>query len=430
MNYRKRIFWLVDFFKGSQIQKHLDDLSLTSSNHYDLNEFRAFQEERLNNIIRYSKLNVSFYRNLPLALLQLPVLNKLHLRNNLSEFISDEFEIDQLKEVVTSGSTGLPFKVYHSKGKVIRNTADTIRFAELGGFYFGSPLAYFKIWNNINQKTWWMKKAQNIFPVDVLNLSDERIGKMIEEFNKKSNLNFLGYASALESISTSVRRCNLNVKVKLDSIITMSEGISLEVRKYIQATFNCPVYARYSNVENGIVAQQTSMNSDKYLINSSSYFVEILDLDKDEPLEDGQIGRIVITDYFNTGMPMIRYDTGDIGSKMVIKEDEQIKEYLVDVAGRKMDAIYNTKGELVSSFIITNGMWNYSELLQYQFIQNAKKEYSFKLTITTPFDREADLINEFKAYIGSDAIINVEYVDDIPVLASGKRKKVVNLMNQ
>jgi phenylacetate-CoA ligase len=44
------------------------------------------------------------------------------------------------------------------------------------------------------------------------------------------------------------------------------------------------------------------------------------------------------------------------------------------------------------------------------------------------FKRETELIDEFKAYFGHDAVIKVEYVNDVPLLASGKRKKVMNLM--
>ncbi len=427
--FRRYIFKLVDFLKGSPVSKNLADIRAISRNSFDLNGFTAFQEERLNKILRYTKRNVSFYENLPIVFLKLPVLSKLDLRNNLSEFISKEYVIGQLKEVVTSGSTGLPFKVYQSKEKVHRNTADTIVFGEMGGLFLGNKLAYFKIWNNINEKSWWLKRVQNILPVDVLNLSDLRIKKLIGEMNKESNLNFLGYSSALESISACVKRHNLHVDVRLDSIITMSEGIGIEGRKNIQATFNCPVYARYSNVENGIIAQQTSMESDRYLINSASYYVEILDLNEDTPIADGIIGRIVITDFFNKGMPIIRYDTGDMGSKITLEEEGSIKEYLLDVGGRRMDAIYNTKGDLISSFVITNGTWNYAELLQYQFFQKGLKEYGFKLSVETNFEREEALIDEFKVYLGKDALISIEYVNEIPVLASGKRRKVVNLMN-
>ena len=55
-------------------------------------------------------------------------------------------------------------------------------------------------------------------------------------------------------------------------------------------------------------------------------------------------------------------------------------------------------------------------------------EYLFKLNLNAEFKREKDLINEFKNYFGEDAIIAVEYVNEIPLLNSGKRKKVMNLM--
>lgn len=427
---RRKTFFILDRFKGSPVKKNLDDLTSFFDNTYDLNEFLSFQKERLTNIIIYSINNVSFYKNYNIDFLKFPVIDKLIVRNNLNNFISKEFDKEQLKEVVTSGSTGLPFKVFHDKIKVNRNSADTIKFGEMGGFNFGTPLAYLKIWNNINKKSILMKTAQNIFPINVINLSDQSIVKMINQFNRKSNISFLAYPSALESISECVKRCNLDIKVKLNSIITMSEGISLEGRKRIQEIFNCPVFARYSNVENGIIAQQTSMQSDRYLINSSSYYVEILNLDKDLPVENGQIGRIVVTDYFNKGMPMIRYDTGDIGSKIIITENRKTKEFLINVEGRKMDAIFNTKGELVSSFNITNGMWNYSELLQYQFIQKSKNEYIFKLNCPNGFTREEELKKDFISVLGSKANICFEYVTEIPLLLSGKRKKVVNLMNK
>jgi phenylacetate-CoA ligase len=56
-----------------------------------------------------------------------------------------------------------------------------------------------------------------------------------------------------------------------------------------------------------------------------------------------------------------------------------------------------------------------------------KKEYLFKININGPFKRETELIKEFKIYLGSDAQFVVEYVNEIPLLDSGKRKKIVNL---
>jgi phenylacetate-CoA ligase len=43
-----------------------------------------------------------------------------------------------------------------------------------------------------------------------------------------------------------------------------------------------------------------------------------------------------------------------------------------------------------------------------------------------PFTKEDKLVQEFKQYLGADANFSVEYVDEIPLLASGKRKKIAN----
>ena len=73
-------------------------------------------------------------------------------------------------------------------------------------------------------------------------------------------------------------------------------------------------------------------------------------------------------------------------------------------------------------------MWKYNTLNQYQFIQIAEKTYLFKLNTDKTFLKEDELINEFKGYLGNDADIKIEYVNEIPLLSSGKRKKVLNRM--
>jgi len=92
------------------------------------------------------------------------------------------------------------------------------------------------------------------------------------------------------------------------------------------------------------------------------------------------------------------------------------------------ETIYDTQSEPISSFTITNNMWKYIELAQYQFIQISENGYKFKLNSQKKFLREEELVMEFKGYLGEDARIKVEYVDEIPLLSSGKRKKVLNEM--
>ena len=43
---------------------------------------------------------------------------------------------------------------------------------------------------------------------------------------------------------------------------------------------------------------------------------------------------------------------------------------------------------------------------------------------------ENNILNQLKETFGNDSKIQIEYVDEIPVLNSGKRKSVVNLWKQ
>ena len=72
--------------------------------------------------------------------------------------------------------------------------------------------------------------------------------------------------------------------------------------------------------------------------------------------------------------------------------------------------------------------YNYYHLLkQYQFIQQGEKDYEVKLNLQgNNFEFEDDLIASIKSDFGNDSNVTITYVDEIPPLSSGKRRKVVN----
>ena len=172
---------------------------------------------------------------------------------------------------------------------------------------------------------------------------------------------------------------------------------------------------------------QQECDSDDFLLNIGSYFFEFLDLDEDKPVEPGKPGRIVVTDLFNRSMPLIRYDTGDVAIQKPTKKGEIPR--LLTVEGRRVDYIYSTSGDLISPYVINTPMHEFQDISQYQFIQNGENEYKMLLNLRVglkEFARERDMVVMLKSFLGSDANIKVEYVEEIPVLKSGKRKQVVN----
>lgn len=425
---RFKTFWLADKFKGSPIGKNLDDISSI----LDKPSSRESSEKRdsyLSKILDHAVMTTPFYREAvgpDRSMNNFPVVNKNVIRDNFENFRSEIYKDRPFVKMTTSGSTGTPFTIFQNLGKKERNYADTIYFADQAGYNLGHRLYYLKIWSSNNRKSKLKSWMQNIVPVDVLKLNDDILHDLINNINNdQTPKGLLAYASALDVLVNYLERKNLKSLKNVESVIAISESLSPFTRRKLAGCTGSSVVSRYSNLENGILAQQCA-HSDEFHVNSASYHIEIFDLDKDVPVVPGTLGRIVVTDLFNYAMPMIRYDTGDVGILSETAECDFKTPVLTKLEGRKLDLIWDCSGNLISSYLVYKNMWKYTEIDQYQLIQEGEKEYRFKINMQGKFTREKLLVEEFKSYLGKDADFKVEYVNEIPLLASGKRKKIIN----
>lgn len=387
------------------------------------------QTLKLEALLKNATKNVPFYMNLVAkSFNEMPVVNKSIIRSDLNQFLSSKIKLERLHSVTTSGSTGTPFKVFHDYRKRKRHSADNMFFMNLAGYEIGSSLYYLRVWNKLSRHSKLYSLLTNIKQIEIGSLSDDRIRELITLFNRNEKKSLLAFASTYESIYAYIKKHNIeHVGKNIQALVSMSEHLSEDTRRELSRIFNAPVVSRYSNMENGFIAQQLKTD-DFYVINNTSYKVELFDLNNDIPIGLNQVGRIVITDLYNYAMPLIRYDTGDLG---IFKEEyvNGIKRIvLASIEGRIVDMIYHTNGTLVSPHVITNTMWAYDNLKQWQFIQTDNVHYKFVLNGSlTPFQQQ-ELEKTLRGYLGDSAIFSYEYVNEIPILASGKRKKIVNLM--
>jgi len=423
MNIRNAFYWFVDRWKkNSEVYRNLRQIQDSLSKEYK----SQFDEVKVRQLLDYAIGNIPFYSHISSDsnISDFPIVNKTLIRDSLSDFV-DINNLKYYKKVSTSGSTGTPFSSYQDKKKIIRNSADTIFFGSLVGYTLGEKLLYIKLWNAANYKSKILRLKQNIECIDVTDQSPVYIeGTTIKVARRSKKIHMLAYASYYDQLLNYLKERDLKLK-NLGSALAMSEGLSLNTKNQL----NVEVFSRYSNVENGIIAQQVPGSNGKFLVNTASYLVEILDLEKDIPVPLGQLGRIVITDLYNMAMPFIRYDTGDLA----VMEYDNIDNYFyfTEVHGRKMDLVFDTKFRPVSPLTINNNMLLFPEVIQYQFIQLSDDNFQFILNIKPEnYFREEELISFFKKILGETAKLSVKYVTEIPVLASGKRKQVINLSEQ
>lgn len=425
---KNKLFWLIDALKGSPIKNELNEITncLNQTSYLSLKEKNL---PKLELLLKAATKNSAFYKNYKSHknLDEFPVINKSIIKSHSSDFLLSKISKKKLIKVSTSGSTGTPFTIYQNKKKKVRNTADTLYFGSAAGFTIGDQLLYLRSWMAYSKKKAYLAKLLNIQQLDVSDLNDDSYMKnLIKKLQKdKSSKSWIGYASGFETICRYLETVNspkLNCNIK--SIIAISENLSPKVKEKMTNYFQCPTVSRYSNVENGIIAQQLP-NDEYFTINWASYIVEILDLEEDKAAKDGDIGRIVVTDLYNLVTPFIRYDTGDIGAFTVSNDNDAIPK-LRTIQGRKMDVLYTTKGELVNPFIMSFHVDEFQEIDQIQYIQIANKKYVIKINTKKNFLREEELVNLFRDVVGKDASIKLEYVDEIPALKSGKRKLTIN----
>jgi phenylacetate-CoA ligase len=427
---RNHTFWLLDLIKGRPIRKHYDDIGqiLDNPNSQKSNER---QKELLDKILNHAVNSVPFYSTYKTfnSLHDFPVINKNLIQENFDSFKSKPYLNKKKYKIYTSGSTGIPFLIFHDKNKKERNTAETIFFLQQCGYKIGERLFFFRLWKG-ETKSVIKARIQNIIKINVTKLDDDSLRLIIEKIKKdKSPKFFIGIASSFEALCKYLYKIKSEpVKANAISFIANSDALNDYTKKTIKKFFNAPIISRYSNEEQGLIAQQKLENNDFFYINWASYYIEIFKIDEDTPENIGETGRIIVTDLLNFCMPLIRYDTGDLGTFSYNNCGEKV---FSAVEGRRMDAIYNTQGKLISSYSIYPKMQKYYDIIkQYQFIQKGEKEYIVKINIENEFPFEKELIEDIKKDFGDDANIKIIFVNEIPALSSGKQKKVLNLYHR
>ncbi|NCB92719.1 MAG: phenylacetate--CoA ligase family protein [Clostridia bacterium] len=423
-------FWILDAVHGKPVRKYYDQIR----NGWKYGSSMQETEKKIQALIRHAVDTTNFYKDYPAdtALTDLPVVNKETFRNHYDEFLSSMHrDAPDNREMCTSGSTGTPLRMIQNKDKINHNTAGGIFLGTPAGYYIGMKEAFIRVWVNNVKKSKFRLMQENLIMMDSSRMDEEALEEMLLTIKKKKVKCLVGYSSALGELSRYLEKCQNkkfpkgSVEFAVRAIIPISETMPEPVRRKLEEQFGCQVRSWYSNEENGIMGLQNKEDNG-YHIDTESYYYEILKMDSDEPAEEGELGRIVITDLYNYAFPILRYDNGDTAVAQRREKDGRYQLYLTQLYGRRSDLIYDCKGKAVTPYIITNNLWDIEGVKQYRFIQEDVTRYTIWLNGDPDKMDKKEIVGRILPYLGEDAQITVEIVDEIPVLASGKRKYIEN----
>lgn len=424
---RRTLFWTNDFLHGKPIRSNYSSICKVLNSY---SEGKDIQKGYINDLLKHATENTLFYADYKgKAIEDFPVVNKSMLIEHYDEVAVDAAKIPgqktpQVHIQKTSGSTGTPFAIPQDTRKRNRRIAELKYFGEIAGFKSHERLGQCRVWTRWQNKSKKQQFTENILAINISKMDEETVKNLCETVKKKKVVALLGYANWFDQVAIYLSEHPQKLP-SLKVIFTGSEMLKSQTRSELKRLIGCNVVERYSNEEEGILGQQSIHGGLEYYLNHGSYYFEVLKLDEDKPAEYGELGRLVITDLFNYAFPMIRYDTGDTGIMVKGNEKSHGWPYISKLYGRRLDLIFDTKGEPVQPMALARVLKNLNGIIQWQFVQAGEKEYKIRLNMEN--DTSADAcIEELKEILGSDAKVVVERVAEIPVLASGKRKPVVN----
>ena len=159
------------------------------------------------------------------------------------------------------------------------------------------------------------------------------------------------------------------------------------------------------------------------------YIVELL-VDG-RPAKPGEVGEIVITDLHNLATPMIRYRIGDLA---VAFDDATpcscglAHSRIGDIEGRTQAIVHCADGTWLPGTFFAHFFKDYENLIRFfQIEQSEKGVFTLKVVKNDGHSDEemAKVLSHLDNYVGGTKVI-VEYVDEIPLVRTGKRSPVVS----
>lgn len=190
-----------------------------------------------------------------------------------------------------------------------------------------------------------------------------------------------------------------------------------------QAFPNADVWTTYSSMEFGIIAGRCPYEPGFHHIFAEKLGVEVLD-DAGKPCDNNEIGRLVMTDYFNAQSPFIRYEIGDLAAKGECPCGKINLPALSFIGGKVRGALANREGVKVPFTLLSVMLRDLFGMRQYQVIQYEIEQFEVRYVTALEGQSEKafcnNIIKIFNDFFGYSPSIKLTKEQEIKREVNGK----------
>ncbi len=210
----------------------------------------------------------------------------------------------------------------------------------------------------------------------------------------------------------------------------MGETVTTDTRERLAVAQRAPIIDCYSSEELGYIALQCPDVPENYHLCSETLLVELVD-DAGQPVPQGEVGRVLVSDLHNLAAPMIRYAVGDHAVAGGPCPCGRGLPTLTRIMGRTRNMIVKPDGSRHWPLTGYKQMRDIAPIVQYQFRQHEVDRIEVRLVTERPLtvDEEAALIAHFHWKLRHPYRIDLLYFDGrLPLGKNGKFEEFLSLL--
>ena len=424
--------------KGRHFVDHLKFLE--KSQWWSRDELLDFQWRELRKLLDHAFRTVPYYREkyaaagialedvrTPADFARLPILTKDEVNAHREELRSTAFR-GRMVPHSTSGSSWAPTRFYITMESYDWRMAASQRVYTWAGcslgersvYLWGDSIGHFSRFSLLKKRAYRAVHRQVYYHTKVQSRELwDRIYRRIIAFRPSV---LVGYVSSLEEFARYLLEEGKRVP-SVTGVIAGAEVVYDDTRKLVKEAIGAPLFNTYGSREFMSIAGECALH-DGLHINCENVLVETA-----RPASEGP-SDLVITDLHNYGMPFLRYAIGDIG---LLQERPcpcgRGLPCLQSIEGRVSDSLRTIDGRVVSGIWFSGLAIGIPEFREYQVRQERLDKVVISAVLTRPLSDASQrlLDREVRKAFGEATEVQLDVVDCIPKLASGKRRRVIGL---
>ena len=429
----------------SAFQKQIFEM-LMESQYWPPDQMLAYQRSQLGQLLHHARAQVPFYKNRLDPVFrdngdidwgrwhEIPIVTRADLRDKRDEMLATTLPLGHgpFKTFHSSGSSGIPIAMESTNIWMNANLTAGYRFHELQGIdskKTRATLSNSTITGEMLREEFYFKQWGKSSAGAAHSGREIVLNRNLQESRKLDLLESEGVAYLFDIPNNTevLALANLSRKnpVKLEAIWCSGQGLTVDQRNLFQASFGARSLSIYSSEEGGLMACQCG-DSFHYHLNPEIVLVEILTTEG-KSCAPGEPGRVVITPFLSTALPLIRYDQGDTAELHPSCTCKSKLPVLRKIIGRQDQFMQFPDGLRSATGINQKLLRENLNALAFQLAQIAtfKLELRFVPTDVNKQVNADPIIAHIRELIHPKLEVIFKPVEKIPLNSGGKQQRIV-----